>query len=86
MIRIAAGGEPQQQLVGVEPREQALAFEHEAHTVGLDVREAAEIAAPDPRQFQRRERLKERALTRRRAARATRDETHAAVRSGHALE
>src|SRR6185503_8013118 len=85
-IRVAARGQPQQQLVGVEPREQPLPLERVAQALGLDVREPAEIAASNPRQLERRERLQQRALAPARSARAARDEAHPPVRGRHAFE
>ena len=68
--------QPQQQLVHVEAREQALPFKAEALPVRFDVRQPAELAAPDPRQPERHERLQQRApraSTPRGASRARRD-------------
>ena len=78
--------QPQQQLVQIEAREQALPFKTEALPIRFDVRQPPELAAPDPRQPERHEGLQQRALPRSRAARAASDETHAAVSSRHALE
>src|SRR5688572_55483 len=85
-IRIAARREPQQKLVDVEAREHPLSFERMAWAVGFDVREPAEVAAADPRELQRRERLQQRALALPGSTRAARDEAQAPVRGRHALE
>ena len=88
-IGVATRREPQQQFVRVVAREQPLAGERIARGRGLHVREPAEVAALQPRNAQRHERLQQRALASlatRRAPRAARDEPHAAVRGRHALE
>ena len=63
-----------------------MAFQRVARPVGLDVREATELAAPDPRQLERHERLQQRTLPSGRSARAASHETHAAAGGRDALE
>src|SRR5688572_6030867 len=63
-----------------------MSFERIARPVGLDVGEAPEIAAPNPGQLERHERLQQRTLTSGRSARAASDETESTVSGGNALE
>src|SRR5690606_20711217 len=87
-IGVAAGGEPQEHLVRVVAREQRPRLELVARALGLGLHggQPAEVAAPQPRQPERRERLEQRALAARGAPRAARDEPDAAVADGQAFE
>src|SRR5690606_39220831 len=72
----------------VVAREQRPRLELVARALGLGLHggQPAEVAAPQPRQPERRERLEQRALAARGAPRAARDEPDAAVADGQAFE
>src|SRR5690606_22940863 len=84
--RIAAHREPQQQLVRIIAREQALLTQGVPRAGRLDVREPAELAAAQPRQPQRHERLQPSALPAAGTARAARDDADAAMLGRDAFE